>query len=164
MNYRIVRRRYERVVCGKKRVDYTYDIHEVYYDKKGKVVAFTVDSIGPFGENVQELRDDWLRFSDAFSKPILDYDKIPEDGRDKNDRLVKDKKPKKLHLYKPAKLSKLDEEVDRMLDELNEINRVYAEEEHNKEYVGVKKIDVLFKKSVTSRDKRTESLPIRKKK
>jgi hypothetical protein len=81
-NYRVVRRKYIRVdsTDKKKKVDYTYAIHEAFYDKKGHVGAITKDPVEPFGENIEELRHSWVTMAEAFGQPILDYDKVPEPG------------------------------------------------------------------------------------
>jgi len=81
-NYRVVRKKH---ICvdstdKKERVDYTYAIHEAYYDKKGNVGAITNDPVEPFGENIEELRHSWVMMAEAFGQPILDYDNIPEPG------------------------------------------------------------------------------------
>lgn len=61
-------------------MDYTYAIHEAYYDKKGHVGAITEDPVEPCGENIEELRRSWIMMAEAFGQPILDYDNIPEPG------------------------------------------------------------------------------------
>ena len=83
-NYRVVRREYTYIDprSKKERVDYTYAIHEAYYDEGGHVGALTEKAVGPFGENVEELRHSWVMMAEAFGKPILDYGKIPEPGYD----------------------------------------------------------------------------------
>ena len=81
-NYRVVRKKH---ICvdstdNRERVDYTYAIHEAYYDKKGHVGAITDDPVEPFGDNIEELRHSWLMMAEAFGQPVLDYDDIPEPG------------------------------------------------------------------------------------
>ena len=75
-NYRVVRKKHTCVdsTDKKERVDYTYAIHEAYYDKKGHVGAITNDPVDPFGENIEELRHSWVMMAEAFGQPILDYD------------------------------------------------------------------------------------------
>jgi hypothetical protein len=86
-NYRIVRKRHTFIdsTGEKERVDYTYAIHEAYYDKKGHVGTITNDPVEPFGENIEELRHSWVMMAEAFGQPFLDYDNIPEPGYDKKD-------------------------------------------------------------------------------
>jgi len=81
-NYRVVRKKniYIDPTDKKERVDYTYAIHEAYYDKNGHVGAITQDPVEPFGENIEELRHSWVMMAEAFVRPILDYDNIPEPG------------------------------------------------------------------------------------
>ena len=60
-NFRVVRKKkvykvYIDPTNKKERVDYTYTIHEAYYDKNGHVGAITQEPVEPFGENIEELR------------------------------------------------------------------------------------------------------------
>lgn len=86
-NYRVVRKRtvYVDSIDKKEKVDYTYAIHEAYYDKNGHVGAVTQDAIDPFGEDIEELRHSWIMMAEAFGQPILDYDNIPEPGYDRKE-------------------------------------------------------------------------------
>jgi hypothetical protein len=86
-NFRVVRKKkiYIDPTDKKERVDYTYTIHEAYYDKNGHVGAITQDSVEPFGENIEELRHSWVMMAEAFGQPILDYDNIPEPGYDRKE-------------------------------------------------------------------------------
>lgn len=81
-NYRAVRRRhvYEDSKVKKERVNYTYAIHEAFYDDDGYVGSITQDPVEPFGENIEELRHSWVMMAEAFGQPILNYDHIPEPG------------------------------------------------------------------------------------
>jgi len=54
-----------------------YQIHEVYYDEKdGKYhpTSVTVDSIAPYGEDVEELRSTLEMMIKCLGDPVLDYD------------------------------------------------------------------------------------------
>ncbi|MBT9162781.1 MAG: hypothetical protein DDT27_01343 [Dehalococcoidia bacterium] len=84
-NYRVVRKKntYIDPTNKKERVDYTYAIHEAYYDENGHVGAITQDPVEPFGENVEELRHSWVMMAEAFGQPIIDYGNIPEPGYDR---------------------------------------------------------------------------------
>jgi len=86
-NYRVVRKRhiYADPRDKKEKVDYTYAIHEAYYDNNGFVGAITQDPIEPFGENIEELRHSWVMMAEAFGLPILDYDNIPEPGYERGE-------------------------------------------------------------------------------
>ena len=87
---RIVRRKHQYTFPdGKMRVDFTYGIHEAYYDKFDKVVAITQDPIDPHGETVADLRRGWVMMGEAFGLPVLDYDQIPELGHDPENLLVR---------------------------------------------------------------------------
>jgi hypothetical protein len=84
-NYRVVRKKntYIDPKNKKERVDYTYAIHEAYYDENGHVGAITQEPVEPFGENVEELRHSWVMMAEAFGQPVLDYSNIPEPGYDR---------------------------------------------------------------------------------
>ena len=69
----------------RERVDYTYTIHEAYYDKNGYVGGITQDPVEPFGENIEELRHSWVMMAEAFGQPVLDYDNIPERGYERKE-------------------------------------------------------------------------------
>ena len=86
-NYRVVRKKntYIDPANKKERIDYTYSIHEAYYDENGYAGAITQDPVGPFGENIEELRHSWVMMAEAFGQPILGYDNIPEPGYEKNE-------------------------------------------------------------------------------
>jgi hypothetical protein len=89
-NNRVVKRLHTWVDAkGQQRSDYTYGIHEAYYDKNDKVVEITEDAIECHGETIEELRRHWCMMAEAFGQPILDFDKIPEEGHDTENPLVK---------------------------------------------------------------------------
>jgi len=48
----------------------TYQIHEVYIDD-GKIIGFTEKGMQPFGESMDELRQDFEYMQAAFTKPVL---------------------------------------------------------------------------------------------
>ena len=48
----------------------TYQIHEVYIDD-GKIIGFTEKGMEPFGESIDELRQDFTNMHAAFTKPVL---------------------------------------------------------------------------------------------
>ena len=48
----------------------TYQIHEVYSDESG-IIGFTEKGIEPFGESMDELRQDFEHMQIAFTKPVL---------------------------------------------------------------------------------------------
>jgi hypothetical protein len=57
-----------------------YGIHEVYYDHNDKACMVSQEAEPLYGETVTELINNWLEMVDAFNKPILDFDEIPEEG------------------------------------------------------------------------------------
>lgn len=68
-NYRIVKRKYDN---GEK----TFAIHEVYYDKKGKIKMWSADPIYVYGGSFKELEKDLDAYIKAFDRPILSYRKL----------------------------------------------------------------------------------------
>lgn len=61
-------------------IEYTYQIHEAYYDKQGKVHAITEEEVGPSGDSIEELKRSMELYKQALDRPVLDYDNIPEPG------------------------------------------------------------------------------------
>ena len=49
----------------------SFEIHEVYYSKKGKIQSWTESSVSPFGETKKVLKQELKYFKDALKKPIL---------------------------------------------------------------------------------------------
>jgi hypothetical protein len=72
-NHRIVRRTFESA-------EVAYSIHEAFYDDEDRVRAITSDSVGPEGETLDELRESYFELAEAFGRPVLEHDKIPEEG------------------------------------------------------------------------------------
>ena len=89
-NYRIVRHKTDmkawynerlmKLPADQPEIVYTYQIHEAYYDKQGKVHAITEEEVGPSGESLEELQASFELYKKALEKPVLDYDSIPEPG------------------------------------------------------------------------------------
>ena len=50
-------------------------VHEVYY-KDDRVWGCTEKTVGPLGDNLEELLDELQRMVDCIDLPILDYDSI----------------------------------------------------------------------------------------
>ena len=51
----------------------SYQIHEVYYDEDQVIKSWTENSIKPYGETPEELKEDILMQTQAFQKPILEF-------------------------------------------------------------------------------------------
>lgn len=62
-NYRIVRERNEH--------GDTFALHEVYYNQRGKITAFSQHEIAPFGETLPELLADVKHMLEAWERPVL---------------------------------------------------------------------------------------------
>ncbi len=50
-------------------------IYEVYYDADGKVIGSSQSPVSPRGEDLEELRADLIRYSDALNMEILTYNR-----------------------------------------------------------------------------------------
>ncbi len=49
----------------------SFEIHEVYYSKKGKIKFWTESSVAPFGETKKVLKKELKYFKEALEKPVL---------------------------------------------------------------------------------------------
>lgn len=73
-NYRVVKKRIPVGLSPEPTVD-IFGIHEAHYHGE-KVVNVTVEPCEPTGDDLEELKSDWLRMGEAFNKPVLSYDEI----------------------------------------------------------------------------------------
>lgn len=62
-NYRIVRERTEH--------GYTFALHEVYYNQRGKITSWSAREMSPFGETLPELLADIKHMLEAWEYPVL---------------------------------------------------------------------------------------------
>ena len=70
-NYRVVRKN---VYMGKTMApEVKFAIHETYYDSD-KPTAITTDSMEPYGETLEELKNDLSYMVAALEKPVLDWE------------------------------------------------------------------------------------------
>ncbi len=63
-----------------------FRIHEVYYNSKGEITAFSEDPITPLGETLDELRGDLEYYLQALDRPVLKKEEItfaPCEGKKK---------------------------------------------------------------------------------
>jgi hypothetical protein len=72
-SYRILKRKTE---TG----DAYYALHEVYYDDKHKAWGCTQDPKRIIGDTPKEVRKILQMMLKDASLPVMDYDKIPEEG------------------------------------------------------------------------------------
>ena len=49
----------------------TYGVYEVYYED-GKVVSHSVKPTSPRGEDIESIKEDFIRYSAAFDKPVVE--------------------------------------------------------------------------------------------
>lgn len=53
-----------------------FRIHEVYYNEKGGITAFSENPITPLGETLDELRGDLEYYLQALDRPVLKKEEI----------------------------------------------------------------------------------------
>ena len=154
-NNRVVRRFHQWVDAkGQQRGDWTYGIHEAYYDKNNKVMAITEDPVEPHGETVAEMRRHWCMMAEAFGQPILDADCIPEPGYDPEDPLVKTADLKKELEMESAESEESIEPQTPLLGDFDHAayekeqlaDLKSAEKKHDEEFVGTHPLESLINK------------------
>ena len=163
-NYRVVRRKnvYHDSSSNKEIIVYTYAIHEAYYDKNGLVGAITKNPIEPFGENIEELRHSWVMMAEAFGKPMLYYEKIPEPGYEPKEDPIGSELDKRVKEFEPGKTKGIPwEQIKEDLEEkwgfFNEDayrkqiedERLEKEQYHNEAFIGISVFEDLIKKIYT---------------
>ena len=77
-NYRVIEsegKQFEGIPSGP-----FYGIHECFYDDIGRVWGCSESSCEPYGETLDELREDFRYMGLAFDKPVINIKNIPEDG------------------------------------------------------------------------------------
>lgn len=80
-NHRVVKKIYRGVDrLGNRWEEIWYGIHEAYYDDQGLVFAITEEPVAIIGDNYKKLKETVEWVMNCVDKPILDYDKIPEEG------------------------------------------------------------------------------------
>lgn len=133
-----------------------------YYDKNGFVGAITKDPIEPFGENIEALRHSWVMMAEAFGKPILDYEKIPEPGYERKEDPIGSELDKRLKEFESGKTKGIPwEQVKKDLEikwgpfdedvcrKQIEDERLEKEQVHNENFVGISSLKDLIKKIYT---------------
>ena len=65
-NYRVIKTYY------KDYKEWSYGVHEVFYDKKGNPILVSVDEIGCHAGSLREIKKDLKLYVAAFDKPVLD--------------------------------------------------------------------------------------------
>lgn len=139
-------------------MEYSYAIH---YDKKGLVKTITQESVGPFGEDIEQLRHAWVMMAEAFGQPILDYSSIPEPGCDRKEEpmaSVVEERMEELRTSAEKREEISWEEVKRELEEKGspsdrdeyrgqvEEERVEKKRVHNELFIGTPTLKELIEK------------------
>jgi hypothetical protein len=55
---------------------WTKQIHEVYYDDEGRIKFYTEKSVAAFGDDKEELYEDFAKMWKAFDEEPLDLDRV----------------------------------------------------------------------------------------
>lgn len=71
-NYRVVRKRTYHGKSLDESVQFA--IHETYYDKDGTPSMITTDYMSPYGETLEELKNDLSYMVAALNKPVLNWE------------------------------------------------------------------------------------------
>ena len=74
---------------------WTYQIHEAYYSKKGRVRSITVEPMAPQGHDLKSLRQELKRFMKALDAPVINEEKFMK-------RVNKRRQAKGLPPWRPA--------------------------------------------------------------
>lgn len=149
-NYRVVRRKhvFQDPDTDQQRVTYSYGIHEAYYDQSGHVGMITQHAEEPYGENIEELRHNWVRMAAAFGLPILEYDNIPEPGYD-NTFEDSANGPDAQNLLEDESgnddwdIEMTPEELSEYYREL-ESKRILCEQQHTQQFIGMHPLKLLI--------------------
>jgi hypothetical protein len=55
-----------------------YFIHEVFYNERDEICAWSQDPVYPLGDTPEELMEDLRSIMDAFEWPVVMYEDLPE--------------------------------------------------------------------------------------
>lgn len=72
-NYRVCKTTYSKGTQGE---EVGFAIHDVYYNDKGEITAVTENSVGPYGETVDELLHSIDRMRESVNKEVIDLDTL----------------------------------------------------------------------------------------
>jgi hypothetical protein len=68
-----------------------YAIHEAFYNRNKGIWAISKEPIHPYGEEPDELREDYELMSQAFKRPIIKYERKFAKSPDELDRVARRK-------------------------------------------------------------------------
>jgi hypothetical protein len=66
-NYRVIRKKYHEAS-----IEHYYEIHEVHYDEKGNIRAWTETPIWPMADSLKDLKKSLKMMLKDCNKPILE--------------------------------------------------------------------------------------------
>jgi hypothetical protein len=77
-NYRVCKSRFDKFdpKLHSPEDEFSFSIHEVYYNDKGEITFTSVDEMSPHGTSADELKSDMTLMMRAFDKDVLDLDNI----------------------------------------------------------------------------------------
>lgn len=94
-NHRVMRRNFDNG-------DSEYGIHEVYYNAKGKVEAWTENPVPLVGMSIKDLKQTLEWMAVALKKPLLDY----ENGKEITQQRTRSQTKKTKKTSSPNKIGK----------------------------------------------------------
>lgn len=62
-----------RILIHRNKDEVGYSVHEVYYDEDGKPNSCTADSCHPYGNTIEELKNEIDQFAKATTLPFLEH-------------------------------------------------------------------------------------------
>jgi len=77
-NYRV----FENIYYDEKHMGIEYEIREVYYNNAGEIINISSGKGAPFGETLEEFRNDLHRMLEATEKEVLNIHTIKFGKRD----------------------------------------------------------------------------------
>lgn len=148
-NHRIVRKKTPWTDSdGVQKEHVSYGVHEAYYTEDGKVSMITENPVDLDSDTLDGLKISWDQALEAFGQPILDFDKIPEEGYDPEQDPIQ----RGLQDIEEGNFVELDENDERLgwgdfdneAYEREEAEKAKQEElDHEENYIGKSKKDLI---------------------
>ena len=74
-NYRVIS--HPALGLPRDKAERIFRIHEVFSDETG-IIGYSAEGIEPYGETKEELNTDLSRMAQAFEKPVLNVEDLPD--------------------------------------------------------------------------------------
>jgi imidazoleglycerol phosphate synthase glutamine amidotransferase subunit HisH len=76
-NYVVVRKQSKELEEDDPR-QYSYYIHEAYYNTDGSLKFMTESEVEPWGDTFEDLKENMSMMTEAFDRPVVDWDDYEE--------------------------------------------------------------------------------------